>query len=160
MLSDFSNTFTALVGLALASPTRVRQRILCRRSAGSFFQSGMQVAARCESRPGSSPTWEWRAQDEKYLYEHFLSHSSDRKRHRRREPAGWRVEELPFRYSRQFTRRSIGWRDWRPDISSSYGCRIRFSFLRCTNFSDERIRRGLGRRHPHIRGGDAQAIAE
>jgi hypothetical protein len=37
MISDFSITFTALVGLALASPTRLRQRILCRRSAGFFL---------------------------------------------------------------------------------------------------------------------------
>ncbi len=34
VMTDFSNTFTALVGLALASPTRLRQKILCRRSAG------------------------------------------------------------------------------------------------------------------------------
>jgi hypothetical protein len=42
MKSQFSKSFTALVGLALASPTRLRQRILCRRSAGFFPGTAMR----------------------------------------------------------------------------------------------------------------------
>jgi len=41
MKSQLSKSFTALVGLALASPTRLRQRILCRRSAGLFSGTGL-----------------------------------------------------------------------------------------------------------------------